>query len=133
MWTENLSFRATISVSVNMMEVPSTLSILNMKEEDLLQKSNGKFVFVSDSDAKLAAALRDDFDRQSCVVHDLSLCVKAALKSNESNEIGVIINASKALVRYFKKTAWFEPQVVVYTEARCFDSFQHHLDHAGVN
>ena len=43
-----------------------------------------KFVFVSDSDAKLVAALKDDFDRILCVVHDLSLCVNAALKSVEN-------------------------------------------------
>ena len=71
---------------------------------DLLQKNDGKFVIVSDSDAKLVAAVRDDFDRQSCIVHDLSLCVKAALKSNECNDIGVLIADSKTLVRYFKKT-----------------------------
>jgi len=49
---------------------------------DLLQKhdTSGIFVFVSDSDAKLVAAIRDDFDRLSCVVHDLSLCDKEALK-----------------------------------------------------
>ena len=93
----------------------STKHAVNIKEDlmrklesyvsrDLLQKPDGKFVFVSDSDAKLVAALRGDFDRLSCVVHDLSLCVKEALKSSESNEIGVLIKDSKALVRYFKKS-----------------------------
>jgi hypothetical protein len=63
-----------------------------------------KFVFVSDSDPKLVAALRDDFDRQSCAVHDVSLCVKFALKAAESNAVGVLIEDCKVLVRYFKKT-----------------------------
>jgi len=70
----------------------------------VLQKTDGRFVFVSDSDAKLVAALRDDFDRQSCAVHDLSLCVKAALKSAESNAVGIMIDDSKILVRHFKKS-----------------------------
>jgi len=48
----------------------------------------GRLVLVSDSDAKLVAALRSDFDRQSCVAHDLSLAVKTALKSAEATSIG---------------------------------------------
>lgn len=69
-----------------------------------LNNMTAKFVFVSDSDAKLVAALRDDFDRQSCAVHDLSLAVKAALKSAETNNLGLMIDACKELVRHFKKT-----------------------------
>lgn len=73
-------------------------------DKSVLQKLEGKFVFVSDSDPKLVAALRDDFERQSCAIHDLSLCVKAALKCSEANSIGIMISDSKILVRHFKKT-----------------------------
>ena len=64
----------------------------------------GKLVFVSDSDAKLVAALRQDFDRQSCVAHDLSLAVKSALKSVEANSVGQTTDARKTLVRFFKQS-----------------------------
>jgi hypothetical protein len=70
----------------------------------VLNKITGKFVFVSDSDPKLVAALREDFDRQSCAVHDLSLAVKAALKNAELNSLGRMIEDCKVLVRHFKKT-----------------------------
>jgi len=50
------------------------------------------------------AALKDDFDRISCAVHDLSLCVKAALKSMENTSVGNMIEDSKVLVRFFKKS-----------------------------
>lgn len=63
-----------------------------------------KFVFVSDSDAKLVAALRQDFDRQSSVAHDSILAVKYALKSIESSPIGAMIEDCKTMVRYFKKS-----------------------------
>ena len=61
------------------------ISVLNKITDNL-----DKFVFVSDSDPQLEAALKDDFDRQSCAVHDLSLAVKAALKSAELNPLGRI-------------------------------------------
>ena len=71
--------------------------------EDLLNR-DGKFVFVTDSDAKLVAAIREDFDRQSCVAHDLSLVVKHALKATEKNTVGITIEACKTLVRFFKQS-----------------------------
>jgi hypothetical protein len=80
------------------LEVYVDPGLLNRKESDV------KFVFVSDSDPKLVAALRNDFDRQSCAVHDLSLAVKLALKYAESNTVGVMIEDCKVLVRHFKKT-----------------------------
>lgn len=73
-------------------------------DNSVLKKITGKFVFVSDSDAKLVAALRDDFDRLSCAVHDLSLAVKAALKGAELTRLGQMIEDCKVLVRHFKKT-----------------------------
>ena len=36
-------------------------------------------MLVSASDAKLVVVVREDFVRQSCVVHDLSLAAKNAL------------------------------------------------------
>jgi hypothetical protein len=72
--------------------------------KEAMEKVEGKYVIVSDSDAKLVAAVKDDFDRLSCTVHNLSLAVKAALKSVENTAIGVLIEDSKVLVRYFKKT-----------------------------
>jgi len=54
-----------------------------------LAREDGRCVFVSDSDAKLVAALRDDFHRLSCATHDISLAVKAALKAVESTNIVV--------------------------------------------
>jgi hypothetical protein len=71
---------------------------------ETLQKVEGKFVIVSDSDAKLVAAVKDDFDRLSCTVHDLSLAAKAGMKSVENTAIGTMIEDCKTLVRYFKKT-----------------------------
>lgn len=50
------------------------------------------------------AALRQDFDRQSCVAHDLSLAVKYALKAIESSPVGAMIEDCKIMVRYFKKS-----------------------------
>jgi hypothetical protein len=73
-------------------------------DNSVLKKITGKFVFVSDSDAKLVAALGDDFDRLSCAVHDLSLAVKAALKGVELTRLGQMIEDCKVLVRHFKKT-----------------------------
>jgi len=70
----------------------------------VLNKITGKLIFVSDSDAKLVSALKDDFDRLSCTVHDLSLAVKAALKGAETNRLGKMIEDCKVLVRHFKKT-----------------------------
>lgn len=64
--------------------------------------TEGKFVFVSDSDAKLVAALRNDFDRQSCVAHDLSLAVKYALTSVDATNVGSTFAA--ILIRFFKKS-----------------------------
>jgi len=46
-------------------------------EPAILQNVASKFVFVSDSDPKLVAALQDDFDRS----RDLSLALITALKS----------------------------------------------------
>lgn len=83
-------------------DVMSKLSEFGISEAEM--QRDGKFVFVSDSDAKLVAALRQDFDRQSCAVHDLSLAVKCALKKVESSDIGMMIEACKTLVRYFKKS-----------------------------
>ena len=71
--------------------------------ESLVRGEEARCVFVSDSDAKLVAALHD-FDRLSCAAHDISLAVKAALKAVESTSIGRLIEDSKVLVRYFKKT-----------------------------
>jgi len=71
-------------------------------EPAILRNVAIKFVFVSDSDQKLVAALRDDFDRQSCAVHDLSLAVKAALKLTEGS-VAVMIEDSKVLVQHFKR------------------------------
>ena len=73
-------------------------------DKKLIQAVDNKFVFVSDSAAKLVAALKDDFDRISCAVHDLSICVKAALKSMENTSVGNMIEDSKVLVRFFKKS-----------------------------
>ena len=70
----------------------------------VLDKIDGKFIFVSDSDVKLVAAIKDDFDRQSCAVHSLSLAVKAALKGAESNPLGQLIEDCKVLVCRCKKT-----------------------------
>jgi len=75
-----------------------------LTDPTVLDKVEGKFVFVSDSDPKLVAALREDFDRQSCAVHDLSLAVKAALKAVETNSVGLMIEDCKVLVRHVKKT-----------------------------
>lgn len=78
------------------------LQDFDVSESDM--KRDGKFVFVSDSDAKLVAALREDFDRQSCVAHDLSLAVKHAMTKTDSSTIGLMIEGCKTLVRYFKKS-----------------------------
>ena len=72
-------------------------------DKKILESADSQFVIVSDSDAKLVAAVKN-FDRISCAVHDLSLCVKAALKSVENTKIGNMIEESKVLVRFFKKS-----------------------------
>jgi hypothetical protein len=82
-------------------DILGKLEVYVDKEE---MKREAKFVFVSDSDPKLVAALRQDFDRQSCVCHDLSLAVKTGLKSVESGAVGMTIESCKNLVRYFKKS-----------------------------
>jgi hypothetical protein len=81
--------------------------IAKLKEYDVSETElnrEGKFVFVSDSDAKLVAALREDFDRQSCVAHDLSLAVKYAVKNVAATNVGITIEACKTLVRFFKQS-----------------------------
>jgi len=67
------------------------ISLSKLHEYDVSEAEmnrEGRRVLVSGSDAKLVAALRSDFDRQSCVDHDLSLAVKTAMKSAEATSIG---------------------------------------------
>lgn len=83
-------------------DVVSKLKEYGVSETELNRE--GRFVFVCDSDAKLVAAVREDFDRQSCVAHDLSLAEKYALKNIEKSSVALTIEACKTLVRFFKKS-----------------------------
>ena len=85
--------------------------------------------FVSDSDSKLVAAIRPVFTRVSCSAHDLSLCVKTALKRQSS--ISDLIEGAKTIVQHFKRVKYDESMIktkLVQSVETRFNSTYHMLE-----